>query len=85
MTKEKNINEITMELKDILEDATVPRNVKENIEKIIKTLEEEGEISIKVNKALNYLDEIADDVNMQSYTRTQIWNIVSLLEKITAS
>lgn len=84
MTKEENIAEITEGLKELLEDATVPRNIKENIEKIIKILKEEGEISIKVNKALNYLDEIADDVNMQPYTRTQIWNIVSLLEKISA-
>ena len=41
-----------------------------------------SEISIKISKALNDLDEIADDVNLQPYTRTQIWNVVSILEKI---
>ena len=28
------------------------------------------------------VDEIVNDNNMQQYTRTQIWNLVSLLEKI---
>jgi len=42
------------------------------------------DLSIRINKALNELDEIADDTNIQSYTRTQIWNIVSLLEKISS-
>ena len=26
------------------------------------------------------IDEISDDVNLQAYTRTQLWNIVSMLE-----
>jgi len=34
------------------------------------------------NKALDELDELVSDNNIQQYTRTQIWNVVSLLEKI---
>ena len=71
-------------LKELLEDSAVPKNVREKIETVIKTLEEDGDESLKVNKALNDLDEVADDVNMQPYTRTQIWNIVSMLEKISS-
>lgn len=68
-------------LKELEDDNTVPRNVKNKIQNTIEILNEDSEISIKKSKALHYLDEIADDVNLQSYTRTQIWNIVSLLEK----
>ncbi|MBU0461926.1 MAG: UPF0147 family protein, partial [Nanoarchaeota archaeon] len=38
------------------------------------------ELSIRINKALSELDEISDDTNLQAYTRTQIWNIASMLE-----
>ena len=69
-------------LNEVQEDATVPRNVRTKIESIISTLKENIELSIKVNKTLNELDSIAADVNLQSYTRTQIWNIMSTLEKL---
>ena len=69
-------------LNEIQEDATVPRNVRTKIESIINTLKEHVELSIKINRALNVLDELASDVNLQSYTRTQIWNIMSVLEKL---
>ena len=69
-------------LAEVKEDATVPRNVRTKIESILSTLKENIELSIKVNKALNELDSIASDVNLQSYTRTQIWNIMSVLEKL---
>ena len=69
-------------LNEIQEDATVPRNVRTKIELIINTLKEHVELSIKINKALNELDELASDVNLQSYTRAQIWNIMSVLEKL---
>ena len=69
-------------LSEIQEDATVPRNVRTKIESIAGTLKKEIELSIKINKALNVLDEIASDVNLQAYTRTQIWNVMSVLEKL---
>lgn len=69
-------------LNEIQEDITVPRNVRTKIEAIINTLKEDIELSIKVNKTLNELDDISNDVNLQAYTRTQIWNVMSVLEKL---
>ena len=77
-----NVGKVIASLVEIQEDATVPRNVRTKIESIISTLRQDTELSIKVNKTLNILDEISSDVNMQSYTRTQIWNVMSDLEKI---
>ena len=73
---------IVISLNEIQDDGTVPRNVRTHIQGIISTLKNETELSIKVNKALNTLGEIANDVNLQSYTRAQIWNIMSILEKL---
>ena len=73
---------IVASLSEITEDASVPRNVRTNIQIIIAILKDENELSIKINKTMNMLDEISSDINLQSYTRTQIWNIMSLLEKL---
>ena len=76
------IDNVINSLNEIHADVTVPRNVRTKVEAIITTLREDTELSIKINKTLNELDGIANDVNLQSYTRTQIWNVMSLLEKI---
>ncbi len=69
-------------LKELENDSTVPRNIKARIRSIIINLEQKEETSIKINRAMHELEEIADDSNMQAYTRTQIFNIVSSLEII---
>lgn len=82
MTEER-IESVIESLEELEKDITIPRNVKIRLQSTIQILKEDLDISIKVNKALNELDEIADDANMQPYTRTQLWNIVSLLETIS--
>ena len=76
------VDVVISSLSEIQADATVPRNVRARIESVVNTLREETELSIKVNRALNELDTIASDVNLQAYSRTQIWNIMSVLEKL---
>ena len=78
----KEIEGVITTLSEIKEDATVPKIVKAKMQEIIGTLEEDTILSIKVNKALNNMEEIAADVNLQPYTRTQIWNVISILEKL---
>ncbi len=77
------LKEVIEQLTLLQDDPTVPRNVKNTISEIIKTLNEEKDISIAVHKALNALDEISEDVNIEPYTRTQLWDIASMLEKIS--
>ena len=69
-------------LNEIYEDITVPRNVRVKIESVTSSLKEDAELSIRISKALNELDEVATDINLQAYTRTQIWNVMSALEKM---
>ena len=76
------LDAVISSLSEIRDDVAVPRNVRTKIESIISTLNEDIELSIKINKTLNELDEISNDVNLQPYTRTQIWNAISLLEKL---
>ncbi|MGM5485244.1 MAG: UPF0147 family protein [Nanobdellota archaeon] len=76
------LEEVVDALDELLEDNTVPKNVKIKIQSTKSILTENSEVSLKVNKALNELDELTDDTNLEPYTRTQLWNIVSMLEMI---
>lgn len=70
-------------LNEIKSDSTVPKNIRTKIENIICILERQDcETSIKVSRVQQELDDIAEDSNIQPYTRTQIWNVASLLETI---
>lgn len=77
-----NLDNIISYLKELLEDNTVPRNVRNKLSDVITLLEGEEDESIKVNKALDEFDEISNDTNLQPYTRTQLWNVVSMLENL---
>ena len=83
MTQEQQINTIEPVLSDLKGDIRVPKNVRMKVERVLKILKEKSEMPIKASKALNELEEIADDVNLESYTRTQIWNIISILAKVS--
>jgi uncharacterized protein (UPF0147 family) len=78
----KQIDEVIEVLTELVEDNTVPKNVKTHIEQIIHALKGNQELSLKLHKALSLLDEISDDANIQPYTRTQIWNVASMLESL---
>lgn len=69
-------------LSEIEGDTTIPKNIRKTIQKVIDTLNDNLEIPVRINKALDELEKIADDINIQPYTRTQLWNIISLLEKL---
>jgi len=71
-------------LRTLQDDVTVPKNIRLRVQETVTILESSEESSIKINKALNELEDLADDSNMQSYIRTQLWNVVSSLEKLTA-
>lgn len=67
-------------LRELEQDNQVPKNIKAKVASTIQALEQTGEMSLKVSRALQQLEQLTEDNNMQAYTRTQIFNIVSLLE-----
>lgn len=74
------VGDILNSLLQIQEDQAVPRNVKNRIKTAIIALEEDHTTEVKIDKVLQELDEISDDPNLPTYTRTQIWDITSRLE-----
>jgi hypothetical protein len=80
----KDVNPIVKLLTEIIEDRTVPRNIRSVAEEAKKDLTENTDQNwdIRLSSAISLLDEIINDPNMPMYTRTQIWNIVSMLESV---
>lgn len=77
---------IIQALTQIKDDRTVPKNIRSSCEECIKDLQnDKDDISIRLNACISMLDEISNDSNIPSYTRTQIWNIVSMLEALQHS
>jgi len=70
-------------IQQIANDRTVPRNIRTKCEDSIKILQSDKEdLAVRVNTVISNMDEISNDPNIPTYTRIQIWNIVSLLESV---
>jgi uncharacterized protein len=70
-------------IQQISNDKTVPRNIRTRCEESIKILQNDKEdVAVRVNTIISSMDEVSNDTNIPTYTRIQIWNIVSLLESV---
>lgn len=68
-------------IEQVANDRSVPRNIRIKCEDSIKILKDEKQdIAIRVSTVISNMDEVSNDPNIPTYTRTQIWNIVSILE-----
>jgi len=78
-----NVSQVVALLDSIIGDRTVPRNIRKIAEdsRAAMTSSEKSE-ELKISTAIHLLDEITNDPNMPLYTRTQIWNVVSMLEQL---
>jgi len=68
-------------LERIVNDRTVPRNIRRAAEESNDALNSNDPPEVKISTAIHILDEIINDPNMPLYTRTQIWSAVSSLEE----
>ena len=66
------LDEVITALQELEEDASLPKNVKDKVQRISLFLQEKTELSLKIDKALQEFDEISDDINLEPFTRTQI-------------
>ncbi len=73
------ISDILEILNEIEVDDSIPKNMRMKIKDMICSLDGCNE-DIIVDKAIQELDNIADDPGLPSYAKTQIWNAVSILE-----
>lgn len=77
------IKQASQVLSTISEDSTTPRNIRRAAKEALDALNVSGQTQgVRAAQAISLLDEISQDTNMPAYTRTRIWNVVSILEVI---
>ncbi len=76
--------EYTVELMEsIMEDNSVPRNIRKTIDDAKqKITSKEDTLNVNISNAIYLMEDISNDINMPSHTRTEIWTIISELEAI---
>lgn len=79
---EQKIRSIIPLIDSIVQDTTVPRNIRRSLEEAKSKLQTNDDPIVKAGGVIYILEDIANDVNMPLHTRTQIWNILSALEGV---
>ena len=75
--------EYIAELMDsIIEDTTVPRNIRKSCESARVKITSDQQLDVSVSNAIYLMEDISNDINMPAHTRTEIWTIISELEAI---
>lgn len=68
-------------LEAVVEDTSVPRNIRDICQSALNRLRnEEEKIHIRIGATIGMLDELSQNANLPFHTRTQIWEVASLLE-----
>ncbi|MFX1293425.1 MAG: UPF0147 family protein [Promethearchaeota archaeon] len=80
----KKKKQVILIFSSIVEDTSVPRNIRRAANDAITSMEDETIefLAIRASNAISTLDEISQDPNCPLYARTKIWNAVSVLETI---
>jgi len=77
------VQKITSGLDMLIEDTSVPRNIRKAAEQIKALLSATDEpLDVRKSRAINLLDDMANDPNIPLHGRTLVWNIMSQLETL---
>jgi len=80
---EVTIKNCVMMLQHMMEDNTVPRNIRRVADDTRKVLTNESQaLGLRAATAISIIDEVSNDPNMPVHARTRIWELVSQLETI---
>jgi len=78
----EDLKAVTELMNAVLSDNSVPRNIRTAVEEAKLKIESNEEKGVSITTAIYRLDDISNDINMPSHTRTEIWGIISELESI---
>lgn len=79
----QKVNQAMAILNRVAEDNTTPRNIRRTAKQASDILLDENlSLAARAANAIDLLDEISQDPNMPMYTRTRLWNVISVLEGI---
>ena len=74
------LEEIEEMLGNLVNDNTIPKNIRKALSDAKERLESDEDDNVKVSAAIYLIESITEDINMPPHARTQIWAIMSALE-----
>ena len=74
------MDEVQELLDALLQDASLSKNIRAILVEIAEELRDTKNIELKINSALQKVEDLSLDPNLSPYVRTQIWNLTTLLE-----
>ena len=77
-----SVEEIIKLLDCVIEDSSVPKNIRKAVGDAKARLSADDELIVNVSAAIYSLESVAEDVNMPPHARMQIWSIMSELESL---
>jgi hypothetical protein len=80
----ETIAQITKQMEQLINDTSVPRNVRSAIGEAKDKLNNNDESTVRISGAIYCVDAVSTDINMPPQARTAVWNILSMLESIKA-
>jgi uncharacterized protein len=81
--KSLELARIVESLKELSEDSSVPRNIRRGAVSAREELSKaRAALDVRVASAVYVLDDLANDPNLPTHGRTQIWSLISSLESL---
>ncbi len=77
------LEEVRSLIEELSADPMVSRGVKKVIYNVKTILSGNVELGLKCDKAIQELSQI-DDFNIDAFTKTRIWRLISLLEELSS-
>jgi uncharacterized protein (UPF0147 family) len=71
------VKQVIEHLEDLQQESDMNKRFKEKAAKVVAILSSDVELALE--KAINEMEEL-NSVDMQSYHRTQVWDVISMLE-----
>ena len=82
--KDEEINKVADEIERVVDDESVPENVRDSLQEALEHLrDEETGASERAAGAMNVLNDVSNDPNLPTHIRTLIWNVSGELETAT--
>ncbi|MCJ7450381.1 MAG: UPF0147 family protein [Candidatus Nanohaloarchaeota archaeon QJJ-9] len=77
------VEQVVEKIRMLQENEDLPSNVNDMLNQAIEALEDDsGDLSVRLNTVTSLLDQVSNDPNIAQHTRTDVWNIASMLESV---
>ncbi len=80
MASKGDTQDIVQLIEELAEDTSIPKNVRSILVEIKQIFLSDKEFGVKIDTALQKVEDMTMDSNISSDTRMRLWNLTSLLE-----